>query len=62
MTKVKPSRTSEPSNPLSFSFKKPFLRAYSLKALVKACFAPVSWEPPSCVRTIFVKEKIFSWY
>ena len=57
---VSPSRTSLPSKFLSFSFSKPFFLAYSLNTLVKAFFAPVSCVPPSLVRTMLTKEKIFS--
>ena len=39
---VNPSRTSLPSRFLSFSFNRPTLRAYSLKAFVKAVFIPTS--------------------
>ena len=57
---VSPSRTSLPSKFLSLSFNKPFLLAKSLNTFVKAFLAPVSWVPPSLVRTILTKEKIFS--
>ena len=54
-----PSRISEPSKFLSFSFSKPVFRAYSLKIRVKADFAPVSCVPPSRVRTLFTNDKMF---
>ena len=49
MTAAKPSRVSSPERLLSFSFKMPLLRAYSLMVRVTACLKPSRCVPPSCV-------------
>ena len=49
MTAAKPSRVSSPERLLSFSFRMPLLRAYSLMVRVTACLKPSRCVPPSCV-------------
>jgi len=58
----KPSRTSFPSKFLSFSFNKPYFRAYSLNVFVSPVLNPVSWVPPSPVLTRLTNESVVSWY
>ena len=59
-TADKPSRQSDPSRFLSFSLRSPVFLAQSFMALVMAVFRPVSWVPPSFVRTLLTKDKILS--
>ena len=61
MTAVSPSRTSSPARLSSFSFKRPFSRAYLLSVRVSAERKPERWEPPSCVLMLFANEKTDSW-
>ncbi len=62
MTAARPSRTSSPSRLSSFSFSRPFSRAYLFSVPVSAALKPERCEPPSWVLMLFANEKTDSTY
>ena len=61
ITAVSPSRTSSPERLSSFSFSRPFSRAYLLSVRVSAERKPDMCEPPSRVLMLLANEWIDSW-
>ena len=53
---ARPSRQSSPVSGSSFSFRRPFVRAYSLSVRVRDALKPERCVPPSCVLMLLANE------